>query len=171
MSLNAQNGCYKPVKIQQSGIQFCLPEDWFIEEESGLELITINNYSNHIGTLLYSIGIDQLTDTITPAQYAKEYFDSNLSSDIIRTIIIYEKPFKINGRDFYTIKSKSTYTDNKGKKGNVFNISYYYTENKIGYILDYVLSSENIDKWTEKDSLLIFNTFKINSAPDSSLFD
>jgi hypothetical protein len=77
---------------------------------------------------------------------------------------------EINGKSFYYSKTHTIYKSNNITK-NSYAVTYYYSENKIGYSLSLVVSDENIDSWNETETLKIWDSFKIISLPENSVME
>ena len=166
-----QTDCLNNVQINQLGIEFCLPDlEWQIEEEDGLKFISFHKSTFYLGTDTYTLRMEKVAQSCIPKEYFDKDWNVGMNIENYKTTVITEGPIEINGKIFYYGKLKTNYNSN-GKNKNSYSISYYYCENNVGYILSHVVSDETIDKWNEKESLSIFNTFKILKTPDLSILD
>lgn len=160
-----QNHCVNKTEIKQLGVEFCLPDsNWIIEEEDGLKFISLHKSTLYFGTKTYTLRIEKLTKDLS----AQEYFEKQLEDykENIKT----RGTKEINSKSFYYCKIQTTYKSNNTIK-NSYEITYYYSENKIGYTLSLVISDENIDCWNETEALKIWGSFKIISLPNNSIFE
>lgn len=169
--LFGQNECNNKLEIKQLGIEFCLPDkDWAIEEEDGLKFISLHKSTLYSGTKTYTLRMEKLANDFS----AKEYFEKQLADysngEDYKEKLISKGIKEINGKTFYYGKTQSTYKSNNTVK-NSYDMTYYYSENKIGYILSLVVSDVNTDCWNETETLKIWGTFKILSLPENSILE
>lgn len=167
----AQKDCFNRYEIKQLGVEFCLPDlDWTIEEEDGLKFISLHKSTLYSGTKTYSLKMEKLIKDLSVSEYFEKQTTDYTSTEDYKENIVSKGIKEINDKPFYYCKVHVIYKSNNIMK-NSYAVTYYYSENKIGYSLSLVVSDENIDSWNETETLKIWDSFKIISLPENSVME
>jgi hypothetical protein len=165
--ISAQSDCPNLVEIKQLGVEFCLPDiEWTIESEDGLRFISIYKSTFYFGTDTFTLRVEKLPQNTSVSKYFDQELNYLNKTPGYKEEIISKGKKNINGKEFLYCKNKGVSNGH-----NSYSITYFYCENKIGYALSYVLSDETKAKWNEAEALKIWNSFKIISLPEDSVWD